>query len=235
MPTARLLAPEDQGMTSGEHNGGPGASQHSAEQLNAEIARQKILLQESQRRLRNTFATLRSIMRQTAGLADNLDEFVSHLEGRIDALCRVQFALVRDPFAGFDLTGLIYEELQACAAREGEQFTLDGPVVRLKPRAAESMGLAIHELATNAIKYGAFAAPQGRIGIAWHTAPRGNHTWLSLDWNESGMLGRPVVEARRGFGTILLQEALTYDLGAEVKREFRPTGLYCNIAFPLPA
>jgi len=236
MQTDRRFAPEGQGMTSGdERNAGRSDPQDGVEQLNAMLQRQRVLLEESQRRLRNTFATIRSIMRRSTDHANDVEEFVSHFEGRIDALCRVQFALARDPFAGFDLTGLVYDELQACAAREGEQFTLSGPAVRLRPRTAESMGLAFHELATNALKYGAFAAPHGRVDIAWHTVPRGNHTWLSLDWTESGMLGRLVVDARRGFGTILLQEALPYDLSAEVKREFRPTGLYCNIALPLLA
>jgi two-component sensor histidine kinase len=218
-----------------QRNNGCHAPHHRESQLAAELERQKFLLAEAQRRLRNTFATIRSIMRQTASGADSVEDFVSHFAGRIDVLCRVQPTLASDPFAGFELTGLVYEELQVCAVREGEQFTLKGPAVRLRPRIAESIGLAIHELATNAIKFGAFAAPHGRVDIAWQTAPRGNHTWLYFDWKESGMRGRPVVEARRGFGMTLLQEALTYDLGAEVKREFAPSGFHCCIALPLPA
>ena len=205
------------------------------ERLAAELERQKSLLAETRRRFRNTFAIIRSIMRLSVSSSDNVEEFVSHLDGRIDALCRVQFAVVRDPVAGFDLAELISDEMLACAAREGEQFTLNGPAVRLQAKAAESTSLAIHELATNALKYGALSVPRGRVDINWSTAPRANHTWLSLDWKESGMNGRPVVESRRGFGATLLEDMLKYDFGAEVTRMFNPDGFRCEIAFPLVA
>jgi two-component sensor histidine kinase len=99
--------------------------------------------------------------------------------------------------------------------------------------AAESIGLAIHELATNAVKYGAFTVSGGRVDVRWRTAPKGDQAWLSLDWKESGMLGHPIEDRRRGFGTLLLQETLQYDLNAEVRRMFEPTGFHCEIAFPL--
>jgi two-component sensor histidine kinase len=205
------------------------------DQLVAEIRRQELLLVEMRRRSRNTFALMRSIMRRSASGSDNVEEFVNHLEGRIDALCRVQFALPQDSGAGFDLADLISAELLACAAHEGEQFTLNGPAVRLQPKTAESIGLAIHELAINAVKYGALSVTKGRIGIHWLTSARGNHTWLSLDWVESGMTGHPVKESRRGFGTAMLENMLTYDLGAEVRRMFDPAGFRCEIAFPVLA
>jgi two-component sensor histidine kinase len=223
-------------MSDGDERNIPkGTAREVAEQFEAgALDNPRLALEETQRRFRNTFATIRSILRQTADSSETVEQFASHLEGRIDALARIQFGLARDPTAGSDLAGLISEELLSCAVREGKHFTMCGPAVRLPPKTAESMGLAIHELATNAVKYGAFSAPRGRVDIGWLAAPRGNHTWLKLDWKESGMRGRPVVEGRRGFGTTLLQEALAYDIGAEVKRIFEPSGFRCAIAFPLP-
>jgi two-component sensor histidine kinase len=106
--------------------------------------------------------------------------------------------------------------------------------VRLKSRAAESMALAIHELATNAVKHGALTVDQGHIDVRWLKERRNGEEWLSLEWKESGMRGRPVRQGREGFGTILLRHTLRYDLGAEVTRFYQPDGFRCEIAFPLP-
>jgi PAS domain S-box-containing protein len=191
------------------------------------------LLAELQHRVRNTLAVIRSIARRTAESSETLEDFVGHLDGRIGAFSRVQVALTRDPLAGFDLAELIAEELRACVAREGEQFTLRGPAVRLQPSAAESIGLAVHELATNAVKHGAFTVPGGHVEVLWRRERRDGEPWLSLDWNESGMTGRPVTQMREGFGTVLLQRTLPYDLRATVAQTFAPDGLRCSISFPL--
>jgi two-component sensor histidine kinase len=105
--------------------------------------------------------------------------------------------------------------------------------VRLGPKAAENIGLAIHELATNAVKHGAFTAACGRIDVWWSKEQRNGEDWLFLNWKESGMAGLAVEQRREGFGTILLQQTLQYDLGAEVTRAFEPSGFRCEIAFPL--
>jgi PAS domain S-box-containing protein len=193
------------------------------------------LLTELQHRVRNTLAVIRSIARRTAESSETVDDFAGHLDGRIGAFSRVQVALTRNPLAGFDLAELLAEELRACLAREGERFTLRGPAVRLQPKTAESIGLAVHELATNAVKYGAFTVADGHIEVFWRRETRDGVPWLSLEWNESGMTGRPVVQMRDGFGTELLQRTLPYDLGATVTRTFAPDGLRCTICFRLAA
>lgn len=204
-------------------------------ELKLALDRQQRLLAETQHSVRNMLAMIRSIVRRTAENSESESDFASHLDGRIAAFSRVQVALTRDPLAGFDLAELIAEELRSCAAREGEQYTLHGPPVRLKAKAAESLGLAIHELATNAVKHGAFTVAAGRIDVCWRKEDEEGEPWLSLGWTESGMLGRPVVQARAGFGTLLLQETLQYDLGARVTRAFEPNGFRCTISFPLAA
>jgi PAS domain S-box-containing protein len=194
---------------------------------------QQRLLAELQHRVRNTLAVIRSIVRRTAENSRTIEDFANHVEGRINAFSRVQVAVTRDPLAGFDLAELISDELRACAAREGEQFVLDGPPVRLKAKLAESLGLAFHELTTNAVKHGAFTVEHGHIDVRWAKELRDGQIWVSLEWKESGMHGRRVAQSREGFGSILLRQTLAYDLGAEVQRSYEPGGFCCEIAFPL--
>ena len=202
-------------------------------ELKSAMHHRERLLAELQHRVRNTLAVIRSIVRRTAESSETLEDFAGHLDGRIAAFSRVQVALTRDPLAGFDLAEMIAEELRACVAREGEQFTLRGPVVLLQPKAAESIGLAVHELATNAVKHGALAVAGGHVEVSWRRETREDKAWLSLDWSESGMTGRRVAQMREGFGTVLLLRTLPYDLGATVARTFAPPGFRCNISFPL--
>jgi PAS domain S-box-containing protein len=204
-------------------------------ELKSAVDHHQLLLAELQHRVRNTLAVIRSIVRRTAESSETVDDFANHLDGRIGAFARVQVAMTRDPLAGFDLAELISEELRACAAHEGEQFTLEGPPVRLKAKVAESMGLAIHELATNAIKHGAFTSERGRIQVRWWKEAQGGEAWLAIDWKESGMQGRPVTQGHEGFGTKLLQQTLQYELGAKVARFFEPSGFRCTISIPLDA
>jgi PAS domain S-box-containing protein len=201
--------------------------------LKSALDRQQTLLAELQHRVRNTLAVIRSIVRRTAETSATVEDFASHLEGRIGAFSRVQLAVTRDPLAGFDLAELVFEELRACAAREGEQFTLEGPPVRLKAKAAQHIGLAIHELATNAVEHGALTVGRGHIDARWRKEQRDGETWVVLDWKESGMAGRPVEQRREGFGSVLLRHTLGYDLGAEVTFAYEPSGFRCQIAFVL--
>ncbi|MGN6101638.1 MAG: PAS domain-containing protein, partial [Devosia sp.] len=127
---------------------------------------QRFLLAELQHRVRNTLAMVRSIARRTAASTASVDAYITHLEGRIDAFARVQAALTRNPSAGVDLETMIAEELRGFADH-GEMVRCSGPPLRVRPRAAESFGLAVHELATNAVKYGALATPGGRLAIDW--------------------------------------------------------------------
>ena len=203
--------------------------------LKQALDHQQRLLAELQHRVRNTLAVIRSIVRRTAETSETVEDFANHLDGRLGAFSRIQVAVSRDPLAGFDLAELISEELRAGAAREGEQFALHGPPVRLKAKAAESLGLAVHELATNALKHGAFTVDHGYIDVRWSKEHREDVVWLSLEWKESGMMGRPVEQKREGFGSILLRHTLRYDLGAEVTRAYEPSGFRCEIAFPLEA
>jgi len=193
---------------------------------------QRLLLGELQHRVRNTLSVIRSIIRRTVQASGNLDDLAMHLDGRIDAFSRVQAAVTRNPERGIDLAQLVADELLAFSAREGRQVRIEGPAVTLRPKAAETMALAIHELATNAIKFGALSAPQGRVDVDWEARLAGETPRLIFCWRESG-LGAVGLPEHHGFGTEMFERTLPYELNAEVRHDFVQDGLRCTISLPL--
>ena len=172
---------------------------HSAEE------RRKTLLAELQHRVRNTLAVVRSIVRRTAQNSDSLEDMVDHLQGRIDAFARVQAVVTRDLVGGVDLTALIEDELLAHGTREGPKLTIEGPDLVLLAKPAEAMSLAIHELATNSVKYGALGTSEGAVRVSWTRSGSNGGETLDFIWAEQGR-DRPLVAAdRAGFGFELLQ------------------------------
>ncbi len=196
--------------------------------------RHRLLLSELQRRVRNTLGVVRSIARRTADSSETVRDFATHLDGRLNAFARVQSAVTRDPGSGLDLQNLISEELLAHAAHEGEQLAISGPTVRLQPKVAETFALAIHELATNSVKYGALSAPGGSIQVTWQMRPgAGRSSHLAFSWIESGVQLSHGAPARRGFGTELLERTLNYELQATTTLAYDATGLRCTILMPI--
>jgi PAS domain S-box-containing protein len=193
---------------------------------------QQILLAELQHRVRNTLGVVRSIARRTAELSADKDELASHLQGRLAAFSRVQAAVTRTPAGGVDLKGIVDDELVAHAARESEAVTVKGPALWLKPRPAESLSLAVHELASNAVKYGALGSDRGRLSVRWQVVRRGEQSVLGLVWEETGMelTEQPT---RRGFGMELLERTLPHELDASTSAEFLPTGFRFTMEIPL--
>lgn len=123
----------------------------------------------------------------------------SLLEGRLGAFARVQAAVTRDPTKGVSLRSLIDDEIAAVDVPDGHVMTIYGPDVHLTPRTAESISLAIHELATNAIKHGALAVQRGRLSVHWRRDMQKGREWLTLEWVESGLPAKPTPR-RDGFG-----------------------------------
>ncbi len=194
---------------------------------------QQTLLAELQHRVRNTLGVIRSIARRTAETSADVEEMAMHFEGRLGAFSRVQSLVTRNPDAGVDLTGLVEDELLAHAAREGEGLRISGPSISLKPRPAETMSLAVHELATNAVKYGALSAADGRIDVLWQRTTREGSEWLDFVWEENGLSLQSGAPERQGFGLELLTRTLPYDLRASTEIEFRPEGLRFSMKVPL--
>jgi PAS domain S-box-containing protein len=194
--------------------------------------RLRLLLGELQHRVRNTLAVVRSIARRTAERADTVDEFMSHFDGRLNAFARVQAAVARTAEGSVNLKGIIEDELLALATREGEHLRIDGPEVELKPRAAETISLAIHELATNAVKYGALAAEHGRVAISWRRIQGDDGDTLEFEWVESGLDPRPK-STHEGFGHEMLLRTLPYDLEAKTDIAFNDDGIRFTMHMPL--
>lgn len=207
-----------------------GMSQDISQHKQAE-QRQVTLLAELQHRVRNILATTRSIARRTGETCRTVEEYAQHLDGRISALARTQALLTRCPGSGVDLRGMVVEELRPTAAT-ARNVTLSGPDILVSPKTAEVLSLAIHELATNSVKYGALAHGGGTLDVRWRRQRRGDVRWLCLRWREGGMdlANGPV---RSGFGTELVTRRVPYELRGDGAIEFCKDGLVARIDFPL--
>lgn len=184
----------------------------------------------AEQRTRNTLALLRSIVARSAPLASDVEEYGIHLLGRIEAIARVQIAasVATD---GIDIAALVAEELQAVGAHEGGIVSIGGPPFRLAIRAAEKIGLAVHELATNAVKFGALAYEGGRVDISWRIEDE-REPALVIEWVERGVPG-VIFRERDGFGGQLIERALPYELSATTVLAFEPGGVRCILRLPV--
>ena len=191
---------------------------------------QKLLVAELQHRVRNLIGMVRSVARLSAPSHRHVDDYVDHLIGRLQAMGRTQSTLTRSPGRSVDLAELVREELLVHAVQE-DKCHVDGPEVWLSPHAAEIVTLAIHELATNSIKYGALG-DTGYIRIVWATEEKDGKPWVSLRWQETAPL-RKIKQTRRGFGRKLIEERVPYELHGEGRFALHDTGVLAELEFPL--
>ena len=200
--------------------------------------RQGALLAELQHRIKNILAVVRSVMTRTLESSTDLENFAAHLAGRIGALARTQGVSARNADGVVMLEDIVYQELEAHGGQDERQVEVEGPVVPLPAKTADTIGLAIHELTTNAIKYGALAAPSGRVSVRWQVAPDDREAGLvrlRMEWQETGVPLTILQPRRRGFGRELIEHGLPYELGAVTTMQFRPGGVSCAIEFSLAA
>lgn len=191
----------------------------------------QLLLSELQHRVRNLMAVIRTIAIRTERSASTPQEYRDALVGRLTALSRVQTLLTRSGSQGGSLREVIETEIRA-KAEDDSSVQLTGPDIMLSAKAVEVLALAIHELCTNAVKYGALSVAGGRIIVDWRTVQREGRSWLTLDWVETGK-AVPATPVRRGFGTELIEGRIPYELGGSGKLTFGPTGMRCHLEFPL--
>lgn len=191
-----------------------------------------LLLNELNHRLNNTMATVQSIAEQTLRGAEVSGETRASLAARLVMLSEAHRVLVEQNWAGADLRTIVQKAIAPHAQAPGH-FGIDGPDVRLSPPQAVSMALALHELATNALKYGALTAPGGSIRIDWNLAHDGaGARRLTFIWEECG--GPAVIQpTRRGFGTRLLARTFAEENGGRAEVQYNPSGLRCLIDLPL--
>jgi two-component sensor histidine kinase len=187
----------------------------------------RLYAREVNHRANNLLTLLNAMIRQTR--AESVPDLVTMMEGRIHALARVQTRLARNHWTSTDLLTLVKEELAPFMERDGERIRLTGPPVPLAAHDAQALAIVIHELATNAAKYGALSEPGGRVAIDWTLAA---DQQLALSWLETG---GPAVSPpdRQGFGTRAIP-LLADQLDGKVDVEWRREGLACVLTFPAP-
>jgi PAS domain S-box-containing protein len=189
---------------------------------------QRTLMRELSHRLQNTLATVLAIARQTFRGAEGDSAAFHSFESRLLALSKGHDLLTR---AAWDRAELADVVAQPVAAYGGERFTIDGPALQLAPKPALALTLALHELATNAAKYGALSVPSGQVAITWDIQ-RADPPHFVLRWQERG--GPPVSPpARTGFGSRLVEGVLPAELKGEVRMAYDPAGVTCEIVAPL--
>jgi PAS domain S-box-containing protein len=199
--------------------------------------RQGVLVAELQHRTRNLIAVVRSIANQTMAQASTIEVLREQFNNRLAALSRVQGLLSRADQEPITLRALLKLELDALGAAEGERIRLNGPFVRLRPSIVQTLALALHELATNARKYGALSDGSGRLDVAWHLRGVENKRRLFIEWREEGLTrieaAQRLPEHQGGYGRQLIERALPYALQAETTFDLGPSQLRCTIDLPL--
>jgi two-component system, chemotaxis family, CheB/CheR fusion protein len=193
--------------------------------------RSSLLLGELDHRVKNILAVISSVITQTLKTSATPGAFAADIEGRIAAVARAHSRLTDDGRGAASLKELIVTEL-APYDRAIANITIEGPAVALTPKAGLALAMAIHELASNAAKYGALSKPTGVLSVTWRIETN-EVSLLNFSWIESG--GPPIVGApsRRGFGTTLIERTLSHEFDATVKRDFLSSGLKYSIAIPL--
>jgi PAS domain S-box-containing protein len=196
------------------------AHKHAEESL-------KLVAQELEHRGRNLLMLIKAMVRRTR--AETVEDFIEALDNRIDALARTHKLLSANRFAGTDLERLITDEILPYSSPADSRVQIQGPNILLNVKASESLGMVVHELATNAAKYGALSRSNGRIVIKWS---RYGDEQFDLHWIETGV---PTLKPpdRQGFGTRVIEDVVQKQLRGETKLEWTPDGLHCDIKLPV--
>ncbi len=189
-----------------------------------------LLIEELNHRVKNTLATVQAIAGQSLARSPSPSHFVSAFSGRIQALAQAHTLLTQDILRGAEVAAVVRDQVLLGAAGD-DRIACSGPAVVLNPQTTVQLSLVLHELGTNARKYGALSVPTGRLSLSWDMrANKKDH--LLLNWKESN--GPPVrVPAERGFGMTLIEETLR-TLGGEAVMHYYADGLTCEITLPLP-
>lgn len=185
---------------------------------------------ELQHRLRNMLAMLRSVIIRTSLNKTDVQEYVAHLQARIDAMARTQAMLARSSGNLVELEDIVRDELVADAA-EGRRYSVSGPAVCLETHTAEVLGLAIHELATNSVKFGALGDRCGMLDVSWSAMSDGEER-VRFTWSERG-LDLTNTHPLGGFGSELITKRIPYELRGQGEMDFKADGLVATIEFPL--
>ncbi|WP_165842835.1 PAS domain S-box protein [Phenylobacterium deserti] len=192
---------------------------------------QSLLINELNHRVKNTLATVQSMAAQSARSAGSPKDAQETFMARLMALSAAHNVLTNERWTGAELLEVVERAAEAFG-EAGERFNASGPAVRVAPKSALALSMALHELGTNASKYGALSTPEGQVSVTWELIPTEGRPLLRLVWREAG---GPTVSPpkRKGFGSRLLERGLASELGGRVSLDFQPQGLVCVIEAPL--
>lgn len=191
----------------------------------------RVMMAELNHRVKNTLAVVQAMAAQTARRSADLKSFARRFSERLQSIAKAHSLLTNTEWEGCLLGEIVQSELDSRLSSP-EQGSVGGPPIVLPPNQSLAMHLVIHELATNAMKYGALQDERGRIEVFWEETRRKRAPWLRLHWREH--CGRRIEPpAETGYGSQLIEQSLEYDLAGEVELRFEAEGLICELAFPL--
>ncbi len=193
--------------------------------------RQDLLIAELDHRVKNVLARVVVVAMQTRQGSSSMDEFVKALDGRIQSMAAAHSLLSQSRWQGVGLTDLVRHQLAPYAT--DANTTISGSNIMLTAPATQAMAMVLHELATNAAKYGALSTPDGHVSVNWDRPTSGDAAAsLMITWSEIG--GPPIAApGQSGFGTSLIRNLIPHELGGTVHLDFTPDGVQCKIEFPL--
>jgi two-component sensor histidine kinase len=189
---------------------------------------QGVLIAELDHRVKNVLATVSAVAGQTLQASNSMSHFVAALDGRIQSMAAAHELLSTRRWRGMPMGELVRREFAAYAGSNNTK--IDGPEVVLSAEAGQAMGMVIHELVTNAAKYGALSTQSGQVSVRWYRKLNGS-SQLILIWQETG---GPRVEAqiRSGYGTAVVRDLIPYEFGGTVDLAFAPDGVRCRLEIP---
>jgi PAS domain S-box-containing protein len=194
----------------------------------------RMLMRELTHRSKNLLAVIQAMARQTARHTGTTESFLDRFAARLQALAMSHDLLVQESWHGASLEELVRSQLGHHLEDGQKQISIKGPSVLLKPEAAQGLGLALHELATNAIKYGALSTPAGLVSISWKRMQASDGHGIEIIWKESnGPAVATPGPTQRGFGSLVFERHLARSLESEVALTFEPDGVLCGIIVPI--
>lgn len=215
-------------FTDGGHVSGIFVQGHDVTQQVLAEEHQKLLINELNHRVKNTLAIVQSLATQTFRNAKCLETARATFTARLSALASAHSLLTVHNWEAAGLAETIHAAVAATVGSDVNRIRAKGPDATLPPQGVMSVAMIIHELSTNAIKYGALSVETGRVDVTWTSRPVEEHFEIVLNWNERG--GPPVAPPeRKGFGTRLIQRGISSDLKSDVEMNFAPEGLRCRI------
>ena len=195
-------------------------------------AHRDLLIDELSHRVKNTLATVQSLASHTLRQVDTMEAFKAAFDGRLYALAQAHDLLVEENWQGAGLKRLAHRTLAPYFEADSDRITIDGPSITLTPQAGTALMLILHELATNAAKYGALSAPEGNLALRWRFGDGDDKEGVRIDWIET-CKHKIELPSRTGFGSRLIESSISHDLHGSAKLDFRTSGLQCEIMFPL--